>query len=97
MSRKKPPCPIKDVNEEYCKNKTMNGSHFCKKHAQFVTTELIPCTGEAHSNPYIDHCMMCAPRWGQREVLKVIEGSHQHEYQNGKMNTRCIHCGIEQD
>lgn len=22
------------------------------------------CTGEAHSNPYIDHCMVCAPEWG---------------------------------
>jgi hypothetical protein len=22
------------------------------------------CTGEAHSNPYIDHCGVCAPFWG---------------------------------
>lgn len=22
------------------------------------------CEGEAHSNPYIDNCMVCAPRWG---------------------------------
>ena len=22
------------------------------------------CTGEAHSNPHIDHCPRCAPRWG---------------------------------
>lgn len=26
---------------------------------------LVPCTGEAHSNPHIDNCMLCAPRWGQ--------------------------------
>lgn len=23
-----------------------------------------PCGGEAHSNPFIDNCMRCAPRWG---------------------------------
>lgn len=23
-----------------------------------------PCCGEAHSNPHIDHCGMCAPFWG---------------------------------
>lgn len=22
------------------------------------------CTGEAHSNPHIDNCMVCTPRWG---------------------------------
>lgn len=22
------------------------------------------CTGEAHSEPFIDNCMSCAPRWG---------------------------------
>lgn len=22
------------------------------------------CTGEAHSNPMIDHCGVCMPRWG---------------------------------
>lgn len=21
-----------------------------------------PCPGEAHSNPFIDHCLTCAPR-----------------------------------
>jgi hypothetical protein len=24
----------------------------------------VPCTGDAHSNPHIDHCMVCLPRWG---------------------------------
>lgn len=27
---------------------------------------LSECTGEAHSNPHIDHCGMCAPLWGVR-------------------------------
>lgn len=26
---------------------------------------LIPCPGEAHGNPNIDHCTICAPRWNQ--------------------------------
>ena len=30
-----------------------------------VETGLVPCTGEAHSNAFIDNCMICAPRWGQ--------------------------------
>lgn len=25
---------------------------------------LVACHGEAHDNPYIDHCLVCAPRWG---------------------------------
>lgn len=24
----------------------------------------LPCNGEAHSNAYIDNCMICMPRWG---------------------------------
>jgi hypothetical protein len=23
-----------------------------------------PCDGSAHSNPHVDNCMLCAPRWG---------------------------------
>ena len=25
---------------------------------------LVECKGEAHSNPYIDNCGVCMPRWG---------------------------------
>lgn len=25
---------------------------------------LVACCGEAHSNPYIDHCALCMPLWG---------------------------------
>lgn len=28
-----------------------------------ATVKLAKCTGEAHSNPYIDNCMICAPYW----------------------------------
>lgn len=36
------------------------------------TGRLIPCPGEAHSNPYIDNCMICAPRWGEIEELEPV-------------------------
>lgn len=26
------------------------------------------CTGEAHSNPHIDHCWVCMPYWGNYPV-----------------------------
>jgi hypothetical protein len=31
---------------------------------EFQIPPLVPCTGEAHSNPHIDNCRSCAPRWG---------------------------------
>lgn len=29
---------------------------------------LVECDGEAHSNPHIDNCLRCAPRWGWIEI-----------------------------
>jgi len=29
------------------------------------------CTGEAHGNPYIDNCMICAPFWGIYPICPV--------------------------
>lgn len=47
------------------------------------TGRLVPCPGEAHSNPFIDNCSLCAPRWGQVEELEpeltleqVVEATH---------------------
>lgn len=37
---------------------------------------LIKCDGEAHSNPHIDNCSRCAPRWGLMMRLSP-EGIHQ--------------------
>jgi hypothetical protein len=97
MSRRKPGCPIPQLDGERCKEKTLRGGKFCAKHAKVVTTELVPCTGEAHSNPHIDHCMLCAPRWGTREVLKSIEGSHRHSYKKTKCGgVICAVCGEPQ-
>lgn len=31
---------------------------------------MLPCTGEAHSNPHIDNCTLCAPRWGKVPAFK---------------------------
>lgn len=33
---------------------------------------LEPCGGEAHSNPFIDNCMRCAPRWGWLGGKEVV-------------------------
>jgi hypothetical protein len=40
---------------------------------QFVTltVEWIECIGEAHSNPYIDNCMICLPYWGNYPVCPI--------------------------
>ena len=39
--------------------------------ARLIGMHFVPCTGAAHSNPHIDNCMCCAPRWGQ--VLVPVE------------------------
>lgn len=45
---------------------------------------LVPCTGEAHSNPHIDSCGICAPRWGEVEV--PIEFSSLADYRAAATN-----------
>jgi hypothetical protein len=32
------------------------------------------CTAEAHSNPFIDHCYVCAPNWGIVVNVKELKG-----------------------
>lgn len=32
---------------------------------QKITWHFVPCPGEAHSNPHIDNCGLCAPQWGK--------------------------------
>lgn len=32
--------------------------------AKLGIVPLVRCDGDAHSNPHIDHCGQCAPRWG---------------------------------
>jgi len=34
--------------------------------------QLKRCEGEAHSNAFIDNCMVCAPRWGWCGKLEKI-------------------------
>lgn len=45
------------------KNKTWLCDECAKKAGM-----LVPCEGEAHKNPFIDNCWICAPRWEWREV-----------------------------
>ena len=37
------------------------------------TGNLVPCDGEAHSNPFIDNCGVCAPRWGKVEEEAPVD------------------------
>ena len=39
---------------------------------RFGIVPLQHCDGEAHSNAYIDNCMVCAPRWGFiGDIIKI--------------------------
>ena len=53
---------------ERCEGKIKPGTPFCKEH--FATHRLVgvKCTGEAHSNPFIDNCWTCMPFWGSYPV-----------------------------
>lgn len=42
----------------------MKGYHLDQGHFVRDGYHVEPCTGEAHSNAFIDHCGCCAPRWG---------------------------------
>lgn len=42
----------------------LHGLHAGVAHAGPPLPPLKPCPGGAHSNPYIDNCSTCAPRWG---------------------------------
>lgn len=35
------------------------------------------CYGEAHANPYIDHCMVCLPNWGL--IWSQTKGEEKHD------------------
>jgi len=37
------------------------------------TGEMIDCPGEAHSNPFVDHCEVCAPLWGKVKALAPVD------------------------
>ena len=57
------PRPIKVIEIEYNRGKRIEGHWF--RLAPREETGLEPCPGEAHTNPFIDNCMICAPRWGE--------------------------------
>lgn len=40
------------------------------------------CNGDAHSNPHIDHCARCMPRWGFIAVPDVAEHPRGEEGQD---------------
>ena len=48
-----------------CREKIKPGTPFCQKHFETHKLVKVECNGEAHSNPHIDHCMVCLPFWGE--------------------------------
>jgi hypothetical protein len=38
---------------------------------RFGIEPITKCNGEAHSNPFIDNCMVCMPRWGWSGGRKI--------------------------
>lgn len=51
-----------------------------------------PCTGEAHQNPYIDHCPVCMPNWGF--TIHCINCGKQLKYsRRGVLQLACEKCG----
>jgi hypothetical protein len=39
---------------------------------EYQVEPLAACPGMAHSNPHVDNCLICAPRWGWTgEEVKV--------------------------
>lgn len=43
------------------------------KYQRRKTGKTIPCPGEAHSNPFIDNCGVCAPGWETIDELAPID------------------------
>jgi|MudIll2142460700_1097286.scaffolds.fasta_scaffold2708611_2 hypothetical protein len=50
----------------------------------------VKCTGEAHSNPYIDHCFVCIPWWGDYPTCPVCG----RKVRQTPKKYRCDHCKI---
>lgn len=46
------------------------------------------CRGEAHRNPYIDHCMVCLPWWGRYPTCSAC-GSKLRERRNDLICDKC--------
>ena len=36
--------------------------------SKLAQAETVDCNGAAHSNPFIDNCMVCLPYWGSYPV-----------------------------
>lgn len=58
-------CLVRD-----CARRRLPKKQLCLVHYQTHEVVMVKCTGEAHSNPYIDHCMICMPNWGSYPVAQ---------------------------
>lgn len=55
------------------RRQTKAASNEPKEYQRQKTGRLVRCPGEAHSNAHIDHCGICAPRWGWVDELAPVD------------------------
>lgn len=67
-----------------------------KKMSRRKCRVLIPCPGEAHKNPHVDNCSLCAPRWGQIEVDADIANPCLHPGCEAGVGQPCYEIPIRQ-
>lgn len=53
-----------------CQRRRLPKKQLCKDHDQTHEVVMVDCPGEAHSNPFIDNCMVCMPNWGHYPVAQ---------------------------
>ncbi len=53
-----------DKLRELCADPSADRQNFIDAIEDAGIPPLEVCTGEAHSNAFIDNCSLCAPRWG---------------------------------
>lgn len=56
-----------------CESSPKHGGSLCSQHDATHEVVMVECSGEAHSNPFIDHCMVCMPNWGSYPTAKPKE------------------------
>jgi hypothetical protein len=50
----------------------------------------VKCNGEAHTNPHIDHCPVCAPHWGEYPTCPYCGSTRLG---NRAIRAKCRKCG----
>ena len=60
--------------------------------AKILYVTWIVCTGEAHKNPFIDHCEQCIPFWASYPTCPECKGRVKYSVTNGKEDRTKLWC-----